>query len=187
MQIALLTTRPTWSDVQSITLYCDAALCKNQVETDEDEHYNSTTLGGTAVIVTVNDKLHAVVMSPLLGSVKNNNTLEGRAIVRAMRYVHDKLEGKVTICSDAQSIVTKWNEGKATPDTQLSYIAYSRYIETTNTTLCWVPRELPFQRLADLCANLAGGLRHETAYSGETELACIVNAFYQSWHNYRGK
>lgn len=185
-QIKLLTTRPSWSDVKNITLYCDAALCKNQVITEDEEHYNSTTLGGIAVVVTVNDKLYATIMSPVMGSIKNNNTLEGRSIVRAMRYVHDKLEGKVTVCSDAQSIVETWLSGKATPDTQLSYIAYSRYKETTNVNLCWVPRELPFQRLADLCANLAGGLRHETTYIG-SELEPVVNAFYQSWHNYRGK
>lgn len=183
--LTILNTRPRWSETSNIVLYCDAALCKNNVETEQEEHYNSTTLGGTAVIVTVNYKVYAAVLTPIMGTVRNNNVLEGRAIVRAMRYVHDRLEGKVTVASDAQSIVDKWSQGSDTPDTKLSYIAYKRYAETTNVTLQWVPRELPLQRLADLAANLAGGFKHELVYTG-SELEPLVSAYYKSWHNYGG-
>lgn len=181
-----IVTRPRWSEVRDIVIYCDAALCKNQLATEPDEHYSSTTLGGIATIVTVNGKLYSATLSPVMGSIQNNNVLEARAIVRGMRYVHDKLEGHVTIASDAQSIIEKWSSNRDTPDTKLSYIAYKRYKETTNTTLTWVPREMPLQRLADLSANLAGGLRHELTYVG-TELQPLIECFYQSWHNYRGK
>jgi hypothetical protein len=180
-------TRPNWKDTSRITLYCDAALCKTNVEHDPSEHYNSTTLGGTAVIVTVNDKLYSIIATPIMGSVKNNNVLEARAIVRAMRYAHDRLAGKVTIASDAKSIIDCWGNDKPTSDTQLGFIAYKRYLDAVDTELLWVPRELKFQRLADLVANLAGTLRHETQYTGSAELEPLINFYYQSWNCYRGK
>jgi len=171
----------------TVHIYSDGALCKNNIETDESEPYYSTTIGGTASIAVVNDKIYAAVLTPRLGRISNSNVLEGLAIVRSCRFAHDRLAGKVTVCSDSQGIITAWGKNKSTPDTQLSFIAYKRYLATTDIDLLWLPREVEYQRFADMCANLAGSLRHEQVYSTKQEVDTLLDCYYRSWHEYRGK